>query len=378
MRQVVVVEDDQAMRDFLVESIRALGFEVHAFSSAVAAIDHVRVHPVDTVLTDVRMPGMNGIELCKAVDALKPDLPVIVLTGFGSMDVAVEAMRANAYDFLSKPVELEPLEFAIKRAVEHHQLTSEIRAIRQVIPHYSYGMIGNSPAFQSLLAQIPKAARADVGVVIQGETGTGKELLARALHDASPRSDEPFVAINCAAIPSTLLESELFGHVRGAFTDARADRAGLFQQAGRGTLFLDEIGELEPAIQPKLLRAIQEKQVRAVGADRDRPVACRVIAATHADIQNPTPDNAFRRDLYYRLAVIRLQVPPLRERGSDILALAEHFVATAAERMSAPVTGISTQAARILLGYDWPGNVRELQNAMERAVAMADGVLIAP
>lgn len=378
MRRVLVVDDDAAMRSFLIDALAALSLEGHGCTNATAALEHLRSQPVDAVLTDVRMPGMDGVELCEEIHQHHPDLPVIVLTGFGTMDLAVRAIRAGAYDFLAKPVELEHLEMSVRRAVEHHRLTREIRQLRRDARTNRYGLIGHSPAFEAVLHRIPKAARSDVGVLIEGETGTGKELLARALHQASPRCNEPFVAVNCSAIPENLVESELFGHVRGSFTDARSDRKGLFKEARNGTLFLDEVGELPLSVQPKLLRVLQERTIRSVGADREETIGCRVLAATHVDLKAASAEGRFRTDLYYRLAVIRLGMPPLRDRAADILLLAEHFATKAAERLGTEFAGLSTTCGRMLMAYGWPGNVRELQNAMERAVVMAETPTLMP
>jgi len=377
MRPIVVVDDDRDMCELMDATLGPLGFEVRWFTDPAAALEFIRHHPVEVVLTDVRMPGISGIDLCERVHEWHPDLPVIVLTGFGSMDTAVQAIRAGAYDFLPKPVELDSLELAVQRAADHHRLTTEVKRLRGEVSTAT-GLIGSSVAFQKVIDLVPKAARSDMPVLIQGETGTGKELLARALHEASKRAGKPFVAVNCSAIPENLVESELFGHIRGAFTDAHGDRAGLFVEAGDGTLFLDEVGELPLSVQPKLLRALQEQRVRPVGSDREVQVRCRVIAATNIDMKQAFSTGKFRSDLYYRLAVIRMSMPPLRDRSADILELAHHFVARASARMGTEVRGISTAAARALLGYAWPGNVRELENAIDRAVAMTDSELLVP
>lgn len=369
--QIVVIDDDRAMCDLVKAALADLEMVVHSFTRPTEGLAFIAVNHVDVVLTDIRMPEMSGIEVCRAVHASKPALPVVVLTGFGSMDTAVDAMRAGAYDFLSKPVSLENLEFTVQRAANLHGLKTELRKLRRETRR-PRGLIGSSLPFRQLLEQIPKAGRSHVPVLVQGETGTGKEILARALHEAGPRSTGPFVAVNCSAIPATLVESELFGHVRGAFTDASASRAGLFVEANEGTLFLDEVGELPLALQPKLLRALQEYRVRPVGADREVEINCRIVAATNVDLNAARTAGTFRSDLYFRLAVIKLTIPSLRDRAGDILELAQHFVHRAAERSGVATNGLSTSAARALMAYSWPGNVRELENAMERAVAMTD------
>jgi len=379
MPRVLIVDDDRAMREMLEAALSDLGFRTEVHARATEALEHLTDEDPQVVLTDVRMPGMSGIELCEEVSRRHPTVPVLVLTGFGSMETAVKAMRAGAYDFLSKPVALDELEFAVRRASEYARLTHEVRHLRERIDAAApSGMIGRSAAFRRVLDVLPKAARSDVSVLIEGETGTGKELLARALHDQSPRAGAPFVAVNCSAIPENLVESELFGHVRGAFTDAKRDRTGLFLRAGEGTLFLDEIGELLPSVQPKLLRVLQEQRVRPVGADGEVPTRCRVIAATNVDLLHGGGGGGFRPDLFYRLAVIRIEMPRLADRGTDVLLLARHFIDRASARMDREAPALPASTAQVLLGYAWPGNVRELENAMERAVAMTDGAEIAP
>lgn len=368
---LIVIDDDKAMCDLVEAALAGPETAVTAFTRPSEGLAFIRANPVDVVLTDARMPEMSGISLCSEVQRSKPALPVIVLTGFGSMETAVDAMRAGAYDFLSKPVSLEELEFTVRRASQLHGLKKELSRLRSEV-HRPGGLIGTSRPFRRLLEQVPKAARTDVPILIQGETGTGKELLARAIHEAGPRAAGPFVPVNCSAIPGTLVESELFGHVRGAFTDASSTRTGLFVQARGGTLFLDEVGELPPDVQPKLLRVLQEHRLRPVGADTEVEVQCRVVAATNRDLKAASEEGTFRSDLYFRLAVIRLVTPPLRDRAGDILELAQHFIRRAAARTGIETYGLSTNAARALMAYSWPGNVRELENAMERAIAMTD------
>ncbi len=371
--RVLIVDDELEMCAMLESALEAEGLQTSSANGMDGALQLLGQHDFDAVLTDLRMAGGSGLELTRQILRRRPGIPVVVMTAFGDMPTAIEAMRAGAYDFQPKPVELDHLVLVLRRAIEHKRLTGELRLLRtRALPQPRGGIVGRSPAMQRLLALVPKAAQADVPVLITGETGTGKELLARAVHEQSDVMDGPFVAVNCAAIPHELLESELFGHVRGAFTDARTARDGLFVKASQGTLFLDEVGDLPQLLQPKLLRALQERRIRPVGSDREVGVRCRVVAATNRDLQAAAQEGLFRLDLYYRLAVIRLGLPPLSARGGDILLLAQLFLDRAAARTGRGVAGLSTPAARALLAYDWPGNVRELENALERAVAMTE------
>ena len=373
--QVLVVDDEPGMVQLLVESLTDAGFEVVGHTDPQAALEAVHALDFDAVLTDIRMRGWNGHELCREILRVRPDVPVIIYTAFGNMEAAVEALRSGAWDFLSKPVDLDALELALRRAVRHHRLTQEVHRLRQLTeetPPALEEMLGQSAPMRRLATRLQKAANADAPVLLTGETGTGKELAARALHRASHRAGAPFVAVNCAALPEALLESELFGHTKGAFTDAREARRGLFVEAGGGTLFLDEVGEMPLALQPKLLRVLQEGQVRPVGADRSVPVGCRVVSATNRDLKLAVAQGGFRSDLFYRLAVIRLELPPLRHRVGDILLLAQRFLERAAARNHSEVEGLTRPVAQALLAYDWPGNVRELENCMEQGVAMTE------
>ncbi|MCA9544485.1 MAG: sigma-54-dependent Fis family transcriptional regulator, partial [Myxococcales bacterium] len=356
---VVVVDDDPGLVALLVEALGDAGYRVEGHADPLAAIEAAVTGDVDTLITDVRMRDLDGLEVCRSMAQRRADVPVIVLTAFGSLDTAVRAMRAGAFDFLSKPIDLDALELAVARAVEHHRLTCEVTRLRQAVDEQlPDGLVGESLPMQHLNERLRRAARADVPVLLTGETGTGKELAARTLLGLSERAQAPFVAVNCAALPEPLLESELFGHVRGAFTDARTARAGLFVEAGEGVIFLDEVGEMPLGLQPKLLRALQERAVRPVGADRPVPIKCRVISATNRDLKAEVSAGRFRSDLYYRLAVIRLDLPPLRLRGPDILTLAQHFLRRSATRLGRSTKGLSRPVAAALLAYDWPGNVR--------------------
>jgi len=370
--RVLVVDDDTAMCDMLSLGLGKRGIAVTTRTDATSAFELLDHDDFDVVVTDVNMRGLNGIELCERVVANRPDVAVVVITAFGSMDTAIAAIRAGAYDFITKPVELDTLRIAIDRAVRHRALTDEVRRLRRAVTD-ARGfdeMLGASPAMTAVRDLIARIAEVDASTLITGESGTGKELVARAIHKRSRRADGPFVAINCAAMPEHLLESELFGHTKGAFTDARTARTGLFVQASGGTLFLDEVGELPSALQPKLLRALQERKVRPVGADHEVGFDARIISATNADLEAAIEDRKFRDDLYYRLDVVHVHLPPLRARGGDVLQLAQHFVAKVAAQYGKHVTGISPGAAEKLVEYTWPGNVRELANSVERAVAL--------
>ncbi|HVY62888.1 MAG TPA: sigma-54 dependent transcriptional regulator, partial [Planctomycetota bacterium] len=293
-------------------------------------------------------------------------------TAFGTLETAIEAIRAGAYDFVTKPFEVDALALALDRAVQHRALKEEVKRLRRAVQETRQfeEIIGSGPAMQALFDLLDRAADADAAVLVTGETGTGKELVARALHRRSRRRAGPFVAVNCAALPEALLESELFGHARGAFTDAKAAREGLFVKANKGTLFLDEIGDMPLGLQPKLLRALQERKVRPVGSDTEVPFEARLVSATHADLETAVAEGRFREDLFFRVNVIHVEVPPLRARGGDVLVLAQRFLEHFATRAEKKVTGISGPAAEKLLAYSWPGNVRELQNCIERAVAL--------
>jgi two-component system response regulator HydG len=371
--RVLVVDDDREMLDLLRVQLGRRGYEVAATAAGADAFARLASEDFDVVVTDLNMRGMNGIELCQRAVANRPDIPVVVITAFGSLDTAIAAIRAGAYDFLAKPFDADALAIAVDRAVQHRALRAEVTRLRQVVTHArgTDEIVGASAAMSAVFELLARVAQSEATVLITGESGTGKELVARAIHATSRRADGPFVAVNCAALPEALLESELFGHARGAFTDAKASRVGLFAQADGGVLLLDEIGELPLGLQPKLLRALQERRVRPVGSDVESGFDVRVIAATNRDLQSDVEDRKFREDLYYRINVIHVAMPPLRSRGGDVLLLAQRFIRVFAAREGKNVIGLSPPAAERLLAYAWPGNVRELQNCMERAVALA-------
>ncbi|MDY6847948.1 MAG: sigma-54-dependent transcriptional regulator [Geoalkalibacter sp.] len=370
--RILIVDDDREMCGMLEESLVRREFQVEWHLRAEAALEQIHQQDFDVLLTDLNLPGMDGLELCRRVIEARDDLPVVVITAFGSLETAVGALRAGAYDFVTKPVDLDLLVFALERAIKQRRLQQQVRVLRESVRREQPfdDLLGQSRIMQELYDQLKRLAELDVTVLITGESGTGKDLAARALHNRGLRRGGPFVAVNCAALPENLLESELFGHVKGAFTGAGEARAGLFQQARGGTLFLDEIGEVPLNLQPKLLRALEQRKVRPVGATQEVTVDARFVTATNRDLEQDVADGRFREDLYYRLNVVPIEMPPLRARGTDILLLAEHFASQCAKRFDKKVTGLSQPVAEKLLSYSWPGNVRELRNAMERAVAL--------
>jgi two-component system, NtrC family, response regulator AtoC len=372
MKRILVVDDDEGMCELLEAGLARKGFDVAWRTSADEAVDLTRTSDLDAIVTDLNMRGLNGLEFCERIVANRPDVPVIVITAFGSLETAVAAIRVGAYDFITKPFEIEALALALERAVQHHALREEVKRLRREVEHERRfeEIIGDSPAVRRVRDLLDRVVESEASVLITGESGTGKEIVARALHHKGSRQRGPFVPISCAALPAPLLESELFGHIRGAFTDARAARSGLLLQANGGTLFLDEIGDLPLELQPKLLRALQERAVRPVGGEAEVPFDARIIAATNRDLESAVEEQRFRQDLYFRINVIRMELPPLRARGSDALLLAQHFISHYGERARKHVKGFSPAAAERLLAYSWPGNVRELQNCMESALAL--------
>ncbi len=370
--RALIVDDDRSMCELLQAGLSKRGFDVTFRTTGAECLELLQTQDFDVLLTDMNMHGMHGLELCERAIASRPDVPVVVLTAFGSLETAIAAIRAGAYDFVTKPVEMDALQLNLERAVRHRVLRAEVKRLRDAVAatHPLPALVGDSTAMKEVYDLIERVAETDASVLITGESGTGKELVARALHQRSPRKAGPFVAINCAAMPETLLESELFGHVKGAFTDAKSAHAGLFAQANGGTLFLDEIGEMPLALQPKLLRALQERKVRPVGGDSEIAFDARIVTATNRDLETAALEHRFREDLYYRINVIHIAVPPLRARGTDVLLLAQHFITHFAKSFNKPTRGISPGAAEKLVAYAWPGNVRELQNCIERAVAL--------
>jgi DNA-binding NtrC family response regulator len=371
--RVLVVDDDPAMCAMLETRLGNRGLDVTSRAGPADVLDLITREDFDVLVTDINMKGTPGLELCRQVLDVRPNLPVILITAFGTMETAIQAIRAGAYDFLPKPFEIDQLVLAIDRGVALSRLKDEVHRLRRVVADaQSFDeIVGASPSMTELYALLEKVASSDAPVLVTGESGTGKELVARALHKKGPRATGPFVAVNCAAMPEALLESELFGHVKGAFTDAKAAKTGLFVAASGGTIFLDEIGELPLGLQPKILRVLQERTVRPVGSTGEVAFDARVITATNRDLESMVEERTFREDLFFRINVIQVPLPPLRARGGDILILAQHFLERIAARANKRIAGFSSEAAQKLVAYAWPGNVRELENSVERAVALA-------
>jgi len=371
--RILVVEDDADMCLELQRMLARRGFSVVTRQRADEAFALLGAEDFDVIVTDLNMRGMNGIELCDRVVQNRRDVPVIVITGFGSMDAAIASIRAGAFDFLTKPFSAEQLALAVERAIRHRGLERELTRLREDASEKTRfdEIIGSSTSIQNVFDLIERVADSDATVLITAESGCGKELVARALHRRSRRSSGPMVAVNCAAVPESLLESELFGHARGAFTDAKVARKGLFLEASGGTLFLDELGEMPLGMQAKLLRALEERKVRPIGSSAEVEFDARIITATNRDLESLVAERRFREDLFYRVNVVHIEIPPLRSRGNDVLLLAQAFVERFAKRHHKNVKGISPEVAGRLLSYSWPGNVRELQNSLERAVALA-------
>ncbi|MBI2377900.1 MAG: sigma-54-dependent Fis family transcriptional regulator [Deltaproteobacteria bacterium] len=375
--RLLIVDDQSAHRRALQRALQGFGFEVIDVVSVSEATARLEVERFDAVVTDLHLGEEDGLVLCRWVVSNLPQLPVIVITGFGTIEAAVAALRVGAYDFLQKPFDPEQLRLTLARAIRHGSRRGEAPKDTPVGAVEMFDeLVGESAAVVRLRDTVSRVAASNTTILVTGESGTGKELAARAIHRASGRAGR-FVAVNCAAMPETLLESELFGHVRGAFTDAKAVRRGLFLEANGGTLFLDEIGELPLTMQPKLLRALQERIVRPVGSDVEQPHQARIVAATNRDLEAEVSERRFREDLYYRINVVRIEVPPLRARGDDVVRLAREFLRRSAIETGKPVTSLAPEVEAKLGAYPWPGNVRELQNCMERAVTFARGESVA-
>ncbi len=377
--RILIVDDDPGHLVSVKTIIRSWGYGVETAEDGTVAVDMVKSTPVDLILMDVRMTKMSGIEALKQIKVYNPTIPVIIMTAYSSVGSAVEAIKSGAYDYLIKPLDFEVLKLTIERACEHAGLREENRALKEHLrtDYDIANIIGRSQPMKELLEMVSMIAPSEATVLITGDSGTGKELIARSLHFNSPRKDRPLVVVNCAAITETLLESELFGHEKGSFTGADKRREGRFMQADNGTIFLDEIGETSSTMQAKLLRVLQEKEVQRVGGEETLKVDVRIIAATNRDLEKDVADGKFREDLFYRLNVMPLNVPPLKERREDIPLLAQHFLKKFADKNRKAIKGFVPLAMDMLVKYDWPGNVRELENAIERAVILATGEHIA-
>jgi two-component system response regulator AtoC len=374
MRRVLVVDDEENLRLVVRTFLKRDGYEVEVAASGEEALALVESFGPDVILTDVKMPKMGGLDLLATLKAKGIDSTVIVMSAYGNVDLALEAMKAGAYDYIQKPFKAEEVLLTLRKAEERESLRRENRALRQEIRKENLfeDILAKSPQMTAIFKTITKIAEYKTTALITGESGVGKELIARALHTKSSRRGGPFVAVNCGAIPEPLLESELFGYRRGAFTDAVADRAGLFEQANGGTLLLDEVGELPLSLQVKLLRVLQEETIRRLGDNKDLKIDVRILAATHRDLAAETKAGRFREDLYYRINVLPIHVPPLRERREDIPILLDHFLARNNARFNTQIRGIDPEARRLLLEYAWPGNVREMENTIERAMVLTE------
>ncbi|HZZ85683.1 MAG TPA: sigma-54 dependent transcriptional regulator [Anaeromyxobacteraceae bacterium] len=378
-RTVLVVDDEEPIRHLLSVFLTGHGYEVRSVGDGVQALVELRARDYDLVLSDVRMPGLDGLSLLAEARRVRPDLTFVAMSAYGSHDAAIAAVKAGAYDYVSKPFKPDEVLLVLQKAEERERLRRENRRLRSELAegYRLDGIVGGSEAMAEVLRQVRKVAPLKTTVLLSGESGTGKELVARALHELSPRASLPFVAVNCGAIPAELVESELFGHVKGAFTDASRNKLGLVAEADGGTLFLDEIGELPQGLQVKLLRFLQEGEIRRVGDTRSEPVDVRVVAASARDLGRAVEQGQFREDLFYRLNVVGIRLPPLRERPGDVEPLARHFLARYARlRPEAPVAGFAPGALEALRDWRWPGNVRELEHAVERAVVLCEGGLI--
>lgn len=378
--KILIVDDEEGLRRLLVRVLGKEGFQAVAVGSGSEAMAQVAAEDFDLVITDIQMPGMTGLELMRRLKEFDATLPVIVMTAYGTVENAVEALRIGAYDYLTKPFESDELRLTVAKALERERLLAENRYLHQELEErYSFsGIVGSSPVMQRVFEMASSVAASNASVLISGESGTGKELIARSIHFNSQRKEKPFVVLNCAALSEGLLESELFGHEKGAFSGAVTSKKGRFELAHEGTLFIDEVGEMSANAQVKLLRVIQEHEFERVGGTRTLPADVRIVAATNKNLEAEVRVGNFREDLYYRLNVINLHLPPLRERREDIEPLARHFLQKYVRETGKKVSNFSPRALTCLLGYDWPGNVRELQNVIERAVVLAKGTNITP
>ncbi|HSN03680.1 MAG TPA: sigma-54 dependent transcriptional regulator [Nitrospira sp.] len=378
--KILVVDDDAVARDLLADALKKEGYDVEAFANGADAITRGKQGKIDLVLTDIRMGTVDGLTVLREFKHFSPDTSIVLLTAFGSLEGAIEGIKQGAFDYLAKPFRKEEIKLVVQRALDHCRLVRENARFREELKGKDEWspLVGSSPAMLDVYKLVARVSESRSTVLLQGESGTGKELIARAIHANSPRRDKPFIPVNCGALPDTLLESEMFGHEKGAFTGAVGMKAGLFEAANGGTLFLDEIGELGPALQVKLLRVMQDQEVRRVGSTTSVKVDVRIIAATNRDLEQFVKDGKFRDDLYYRLNVVRITLPSLVDRKEDIPMLAHHFLQKCAGGGAAAVRGFLPETIALLKEYRWPGNVRELENAIERAVSLSHGPLLTP
>ena len=375
MPTILIVEDEPKMQRLLTLTLTEDGHTTHATGDAESGLKLLRSEPVDLVITDLKLPGMGGLEFLQAVKRTNGDLPVIVMTAYGSVNTAVEAMKSGASDYVLKPFSLDEIKLIVRKELDVHRLREENRSLREALgERYEFkNIVAQSPKMQQVLAMVARVAPTSSTVLLGGESGVGKDLVARAIHEHSRRASGPYIKINSTAIPENLLESELFGYEKGAFTGAAASKPGKFELADKGTLFLDEIGDVPPATQVKLLRVLQEREFERLGGTRTLKVDVRLVAATNRDLRAALEQGAFREDLYYRLNVVPINIPALREHKEDIPALVDHFIRQQAPEAGKTITGISPEAMRILVNFHWPGNVRELRNIIERAIALSAG-----
>jgi two-component system NtrC family response regulator len=376
--RILIVDDEAGQRELLAGHLEKQGHRVVTASNGEEGLAALYDKGAESALVDMRMPRMDGLTFIRRSLETNPDLAVVVMTAYGTVESAVEAMKSGAFDYLLKPIDLEQVGVILSKIESNIKLVAENRYLRRKLEQAEdfKEIIGGSPAIKRVLADVSRVARSDATVLVRGESGTGKELVARAIHLASPRAGGPFLAVNCTSLPETLLESELFGHEKGAFTGASARHLGRFELADKGTIFLDEIGDISPAIQVKLLRVLETKTFQRLGGERDIKVDIRILTATNRKLEDKVKEGSFREDLFYRLNVIPITIPPLRERRDDILALAEYFIEKYSRKNNKAIRGITPQAKDLLLRHDWPGNVRELENLIERAIVLADNDVI--
>jgi two-component system response regulator AtoC len=376
--QILLVDDEPDILEILKDNLESADFRIMTAQDGLAALDVFEEHHPDLVVLDIKMPGLSGIEVLKRIRTKHPNQLVVMITAFGTVEQAVEAMKAGAYDFITKPLDPDHVRMVVDKALEKRRLTDEVQYLRAELKNTFDEIIGESEALIKALKTVEQVAHSDSTVLIRGETGTGKELIARALHEKSPRCSKPFVVVNCSAIPATLMESELFGHEKGAFTGATSRRLGRFEQAADGTLFLDEIGDVGMEVQSRFLRAIEEKSFSRVGGTETVDVSVRIVAATNRNLEEDIEANRFRKDLFYRLNVVPISLPPLRERWGDIPVLADYFLKKHSVINKKPIKSIDQEVLNLLARYHWPGNIRELNNVIERAVLTTQGDMLLP